>query len=286
MKRLFCLSGILFASWGCFPYQREIDANRTTVLAQFPKSSQTITHQGRTMHFVRTGIGKPLVVFVHGSPGSWEAFASFMADPELTKIATLISVDRLGFGESEPERVETSLAQQSLLIGQIISKEQHRTGANIVILVGHSFGGPIIAKIASDRGKGVASLVFVAAAVDPELEKVTWYQHVANLKIVRWLLPQAVDNANQEILPLRSELELLLPLWRHIQSRVVILQGDNDSLVPPANAEFIRRHLAHLPIEIHYLKNMGHFIPWEKPVKIKNVILAEVERLTKTEPRL
>jgi pimeloyl-ACP methyl ester carboxylesterase len=280
------ISGLLLGSWRCFPYQRKIDANRAAVMAQFPEASQTITHQGRTMHYVRTGFGKPLVVFVHGSPGSWEAFASFMVDGELTQNLTLISVDRLGFGDSEPERVETSLAQQSLLIGQIISKEQHRTGAKNVILVGHSFGGPIIAKIASERGNGITSLVFVAAAVDPELEKVTWYQHTANWKIVRWLLPRAIDNANQEILPLRSELELLLPQWKDIRSPAVVLHGDDDALVSPANAEFIRRQLAHLPLEIHYLKKMGHFIPWERPEAIKNVILAEVERLQRTEPNL
>ncbi len=277
--RLLILLGTLCSITNCFPYQRQIDANRAAVQNNFPDGSQFLTHEGRTMHYVRTGFGKNLVVFVHGSPGSWDAFASFMVDADLTREATLLSVDRLGFGKSEPEQAEKSLAPQCILIAKIIAAEKRRLGNAKVILVGHSFGGPIIAKVAAENADARYNLVFVAAAVDPDLEKVTWYQHVADWSIVRWVLPQAVDNANQEILPLKRELNLLRPLWKRIRSHVVVLQGDDDSLVPPANAEFIRGQLAHLPVEIRYLKSLGHFIPWERPSEIKNVILAQLARL-------
>lgn len=278
MNQVCLLIGCLCAFCHCFPYQRQIDANRAAVERQFPNSSYAITHAGRTMHYIRTGFGKNLVVFVHGSPGSWEAFASFLIDPDLTRAATLLSVDRLGFGKSEPDQAEKSLAPQSSLISKIIDAEMKRLGTTKVILVGHSFGGPIIAKIAAEQEKAEYGLIFVAAAVDPELETISWYQRVADWTIVRWVLPQAIDNANQEILPLRGELNLLLPLWKRIRSRVVVLQGDDDSLVPPANAEFIRKQLAHLAVEIRYLKEMGHFIPWERSVEIKNVIMGYLAR--------
>jgi pimeloyl-ACP methyl ester carboxylesterase len=114
----------------CFPYQRQIDANRAAVEGQFPDSYHTVTHAGRTMHYVRTGLGKHLVVFVHGSPGSWDAFAEFMIDPDLIRSATLISVDRLGFGKSEPGQAEKSLGPQSILIARIIETEMKRLGGD------------------------------------------------------------------------------------------------------------------------------------------------------------
>lgn len=275
MRHLCFIASICFLH--CFPYQRQIELNRAAVLNAFPQASQKLMQAGRTMHYIRTGHGRPLVVFVHGSPGSWEAFAEFLRDEELTNLATLVSVDRLGFGESYPTTPELSLDNQEALIRQVIEIEGLRVKSPHVILVGHSFGGPIIARLAAGM-RSPCTLVFVAAAVDPALEENTWYQSAGDWFWVRWLLPRDIDNANQEILPLKRELEKMLPLWPKIRARTIVLQGTADSLVPAANAEFIRNQLKDLEPEIQYLPGQGHFIPWEKPEAIKNVIINQLRR--------
>ncbi len=55
----------------------------------------------RFIHYAAIGADTlPTVLFIHGSPGSWDAFIGFFADSTLYTRARLISVDRPGFGKS------------------------------------------------------------------------------------------------------------------------------------------------------------------------------------------
>ena len=66
----------------------------------FPTPPQPVEHRyridDRTIHYWQIDGGPARVVFLHGTPGDWKAWAHFMADPELQKRATLIAVDRPG----------------------------------------------------------------------------------------------------------------------------------------------------------------------------------------------
>ena len=63
-----------------------------------------------TIHYAQTGdTEKPLVLFVHGSPGSLSAFIDFLSDTALTGHALVITTDRPGFGHSNFGVAETSL---------------------------------------------------------------------------------------------------------------------------------------------------------------------------------
>jgi hypothetical protein len=72
------------------------------------------TNPGR-IHFASVGEGADTIVFVHGSPGSWSAFSRFLMDEDLKKAGRLISVDRPGYGLSEPKTPERSLHPYMLL---------------------------------------------------------------------------------------------------------------------------------------------------------------------------
>src|ERR1700704_1042137 len=70
--------------------------------------------KNRTINYLKVGDENlPLVVFVHGSPGSLSAFIDFMADTSLLRLAQLITVDRPGFGASNFGYAEPSLQKQS-----------------------------------------------------------------------------------------------------------------------------------------------------------------------------
>ena len=180
----------------------------------------------------------PAVVLVHGSPGSVDNWLDLATKTDVLQHAHLIAMDRPGFGESEPGQHEASLAKQAKAIHKALIPHLNGEAA---IWLGHSFGGPVIARMAMDYPDSVGGLIFSAASVDPELEIVHWYQHAADAGIVSWLLPPAVRTTNREILPLKAELEAMLPHWPNLAHiPTVIVHGDADKLVPIGNADFIQ----------------------------------------------
>ncbi|MBK7651263.1 MAG: hypothetical protein IPJ20_11770 [Flammeovirgaceae bacterium] len=75
----------------------------------------------RTLNYLITeNTNKPLVIFVHGSPGSLSAFIDFMADTVLLNKAQLISVDRPGFGASDFGYAVPSLNEQAKLLKPVL----------------------------------------------------------------------------------------------------------------------------------------------------------------------
>ncbi|MDB5258286.1 MAG: alpha/beta hydrolase [Chitinophagaceae bacterium] len=224
---------------------------------------------GRTMNYAEIGNDSlPLVLFIHGSPGSWTAFKDFFKDSLLLSKVQLLSVDRPGFGYSNYGKAEPSLAIQAACIKPLLQK--YGAGKQ-VILVGHSLGGPLIARIAMDYPELVNFLIFVAPSVDPALEPKEWFRKPMNT--MRWILPGSIRASNGEIISLKKELELMLPLWPALHQPAIVIQGDQDDLVPPANASFIKRNMVNSQVNIVMLKDMNHFIPWRKPEAIQQAIL-------------
>lgn len=236
----------------------------------FQPEDYTFTSQNRTIHYVAIGdTTKPKVLFVHGSPGSWDNFLGFMRNPRLIKNFRMISVDRPGFGKSGNGKPERSLKQQARLVAGVLERENQATSS---ILVGHSFGGPVIARMAIDYPEQIDGLVFVAASIDPELEKTKWFQIPVHYKILSWILPDMLYSTNEEILALKDELKKLNPTWSSITQPVSIIQGKKDNLVPYENALFGEKKLSNSKPFI-VIKDMNHFIPWENPDLITEEIL-------------
>ena len=265
------LVALLFAAGSCISFT----AKPEEIAARFAnRPYQPVAHDvavlDRMLHYVTVGEpGRPCVVFVHGSPGSWDAWVGFLASPELAD-NYLVAVDRPGFGGSGAGAFEPSLARQAALIKPAVEACERPA-----ILVGHSLGGPVVARFAMDYPTLVAGLVLVAPSIDPAMEKHTWYQLAATLWVVQWLIPRELVTSNREILPLKAELEALLPHWADIDVPVIVIQGDDDGLVPPENADFAARMLSHAPVEIERLPKQGHLIPWERP----DIISAAIRHL-------
>jgi pimeloyl-ACP methyl ester carboxylesterase len=235
------------------------------------------THNGRRIHYAAIGADTlPMVVFVHGSPGSWDAFISFFKDTTLYKVARIVSVDRPGFGKSGYGKVETSLQEQAALLMPLLQTNQ---SASLPILVGHSLGGPVVSRMAMDYPHLVGGLVLVAPSIDPALEKWEWYRHVGDFFLFRAIIPKELNVSNQEILPLKKELAHMMPMWASIRVPVIVIQGENDKLVPPGNAGFAEKMLVNAPTTIWMIPEMNHFIPWSRPELIQQAILQQLQKL-------
>ncbi len=212
----------------------------------------------------------PLILFVHGSPGALDAFLDFLADTTLLKEAQLASVDRPGFGESDFGRAEPSLKKQAALIKPILEKHKKQRP---IILVGHSLGGPVIARMAMDYPELIDGLIFVAGSIDPDLEPREWFRAPLATPFLSWLIPRALRASNDEIYKLKPELQEMLPLWSTIQCPTIFIQGQKDELVDPGNAVFAKRKMTGTNVEIVSVEDMNHFVPWSHPYLIRNAIL-------------
>lgn len=230
-------------------------------------------HQGnRVITYVQAGEETlPLVVFVHGSPGSLSAFIHFLKDSILLENAQLLTVDRPGFGASNFGYAEPSLQKQAALLKPLL--EAHKNQRPI-ILVGHSLGGPVIARMAMDYPELVDGLVLVAGSIDPELEpNETWFRAPLATPFLKWILPRSFRASNDEIYKLKPELQAMLPLWGKITVPVVVIQGSKDQLVPAANVAFAEKMLTHARVEVILKEGMDHFVPWSNPDLIRESIL-------------
>lgn len=243
------------------------------------RASQQHYSQGfRNVHFVEAGDrSKPVVIFVHGSPGSLSAFIDFLADTLLLKKTLLVTTDRPGFGYSNFGVAEPSLQKQAALLKPLLEKYKENRP---VVLVGHSLGGPVIARIAMEYPDLVDGLVFVAASIDPALEpNETWFRAPLATPFLRWLLPRSLRASNDEIYQAKPELQTMLPRWKDIRCPVIVIQGDKDTLVPPGNADFAEKMLVNADLTIIKKEDMNHFVPWTHPELIRKSVLDLVNKL-------
>ncbi len=227
---------------------------------------------------------RPRVIYVHGTPGDAGAWADFLVDPVVGPAASLaglegeraeplesIAIDRPGFGMSE-KRATVSFEEQAMAIAPLLVERD----GEWPILVGHSLGGPIVARVAADHPDRVRALVIVGGSLDPVLERPGLMQRIAQGGVVRAFLPRALDNSLQELKVSKRETLALAEQLGHVRCPVIIIHGTKDSLVPYANVEYMERMLANAPlVEVVTLENQGHFVPWEHP----DVIRAAIERL-------
>jgi len=273
---LACTAAVLARHMASFGMSAEAKA-AFFARAQWPPTEGEVLSDGRRVHWVAAGDrGAPLVVLVHGSPGSWDNFAALLDDPRLLSRADVAAIDRPGFGRSGRGLAEPSLILQARAVAAVVKA---LGGGRPAVLVGHSLGGPIAARAAMDHPALVAGLVLVAPSLDPDLERVRWFQKVATWPLLDWLVPTDLATCNRELLPLADELRIMHPLWGRIRCPVWVIQGEDDALVPAANAAFAERVLTGARVEVERVPGLGHLIPWQRPDLIRSAVLALLPNL-------
>jgi len=98
----------------------------------------------REISYLRGGEpGLPRVVFVHGTPGSATNMARYIRDP--IEGHEVISIDRPGFGATGGAPVPSFEKQAAAIEPFLVTRDGQKP-----VLVGHSLGGPIVARAAAD----------------------------------------------------------------------------------------------------------------------------------------
>jgi pimeloyl-ACP methyl ester carboxylesterase len=269
----FLIAGITICFHSCISFRmspKEVDAFFKEKNVSATQHSYRVGF--RELHYVKAGDAtKPLILFLHGSPGSLSAFIDFLVDSTLLKEGLLITTDRPGFGYSNFGNGEPSLEKQCESLKPLL--EQYKMNRPI-ILVGHSLAGALVVRMAAVYPDLVDGVIVVAGSVDPDLEpNEFWFRAPLATPFLSWLLPKSFRASNQEIYHLKPELEKMLPLWKDVSCPVTVIQGKKDELVPADNADFAKKMLINAPVELVLVDDMNHFVPWSHPYLIHNAIL-------------
>lgn len=236
----------------------------------------TIQVRGRNAVFLKTSRGErkdKALVFVHGSPGSLDAFLDYMADTALLSRVDLIAYDRPGFGHSGFGVSVPSLSRQADILADLLEA----LGYNKYYLAGHSYGAPVLLSAAIRHPEHIAGICLIAGSISPELEpqNVSWRKWI-DLPLVRRLIPVSMRVSNEELMPLRDDLVLLEDDWDQLHIPVSLIHGTRDVLVPFENLRYADDKLIHADtVFTRVFEGESHFILWTR----KNEIDEELDKL-------
>lgn len=212
----------------------------------------------------------PLVIYIHGSPGSWDNAIDIAREPEIMAHTYLVSADRPGFGSGTWTGAEESLICQAESLYPLLDLDQTGQGA---VLVGHSYGGPVAVQLALLRPDKVKAVILIGGSVDPDQEKHAWYNKFAKSGLGRKMIGKTWTHSNDEIWQLKPELARMAADWSQLNMPFTLIHGSKDKLVPFPNVYFVQQHLTQASLRIVRLEGMGHFLPWQTPTLIAREIL-------------
>lgn len=230
-----------------------------------------IQFKNHSIHYIQTGDpDKSTLFFVHGSPGSWDAYKTYLQDSLLLTKFRMVAVDRPGFGYSN-FGIPENLATQSQWINETMKLIDNKKP---IALIGHSLGGPLIIKMAIDEPERYSHLIILAGSVDPKAEKPELWRPILKSKPLRYLIPGALRPSNDELWYLKSDLIKMKPNLDKVTSEVVIIHGTKDRLVPYSNMAFMQKELVNArKMDTISIKDADHFIPWTHYEIVRNELL-------------
>ena len=230
-----------------------------------------VGYSGEDLRTDTVGVARrPLVVFVHGTPGDWKAWEKYLKDSALVQHFRMLAIDRPGFGESDSMHVYTSLEMQARVVHEWVRKF---AAGQAVVIVGHSYGGPVAARYGIDFPDEAKNIVLLAPAVCAQKEKPRWYNQIARIGFVNKHLGQPMRITNQEMMALPPQLEAMEPHWGLIRAHVWLFHGKMDMIAPYGNAIFVQKHIAPAQLTFTSFPYENHFIPWTRFKEIRATLL-------------
>ncbi len=238
--------------------------------------SKTEVINEKKVHYIQTGKpDAPTLIFIHGSPGSWDAYKAYLSDSTLTSKFRIIAPDRPGFGKSNFRR-SASLKEQSEMLNLLFQKMDN---GKPITLIGHSYGGPLIVKMALDAPNTYENLVVLAGALDPAAEKPEKWRIPLRWIPLKYLVPGALKPSNDELWLLKKELKEMELNLNQLTAKTLIIHGKKDKLVPYSNVPFMEKNFTRVEdLEVITLENENHFIVWTQEALVKKSIIDWVSK--------
>jgi pimeloyl-ACP methyl ester carboxylesterase len=211
---------------------------------------------------------KTTIVFIHGSIGSALDFKKYMLDSVLRKKSNMISYDRIGYGIYQTGNVQESIAFEKEMLEDLI----RNLNPNKTILVGYSYGGPIV--MASK--KKYKKIILLAPAMYSSEEKTPWLLNFYKWKITRWLVPKTWHAASKEKISHKNNLQKFEKLWNENPSKIICVHGVDDWIVPYQNSLLLQHQIPFKNFKLVTLKNAGHGLVWTNFKEIKQLLTEQL----------
>jgi pimeloyl-ACP methyl ester carboxylesterase len=259
-------------------------------------SATTVDDRGVHIDYMDTGRGDTTLVFVHGwclNKTYWSHQVDFFKGSY-----RVVTVDLPGFGESGKNRDDWSVAA----FGDDIDSLMSQLNLKKVVLVGHSMAGDIVLQAALHATDRVIAIV-----------------GVDNFKNVRALTPQEKDDEGRMVTLLKQDFtQVAFQLFKEdlfytttpdsIRRRILTDVANTDSAVaiacmqqnhydevknavawgkplflinsdyrPTDTTDFLE---AHIPFQVFYVHDTGHFPMVEKPDDFNKGLSAVLHRIS------
>lgn len=178
--------GLLLAAMGFSAWKAH------AIEQEFPNHGELVDIGGYRMNSLHLPAGPqadlPPIIFIHGASGNLRDQETAFR-PALEGRAELLFVDRPGHGYSERGGEENGFPDGQ---ADAVAKLMDARGIDRAIIVGHSFGGAIVASFGLRHPDRTLGLLFLAPATHPWPGGVDWYYDLAKAPYIGWLFTRTV----------------------------------------------------------------------------------------------
>lgn len=271
-----------------------------------PGDGVRIELDGSIVRYVQRGAGSD-VLLIHGMVGTAEDWETLL--PLLTARYRVTAIDLLGQGGSDPRPGAHNIGGNAHAIAQLAE----RLDLKDVVVVGHSYGGAIALKLATDAWPRARGYVLLAPATRP-IDITLTDRLVANpavglgiariaqpfvgegmiraglsaavapdgphvpkdfidVRVQRWNRAEVLHAYSQQHMAFNAELTAMSERYAAIDRPVMVLQGDRDEYRALIEGA---RHLAQaIPgARLVELPGAGHYLQYKDPATVVAALAA------------
>jgi len=250
-----------------------------------------ISVEGYNISYKITGDGEETVVMLQGwgtHLGLYDAVAAAINDK-----VRFVQFDLPGFGASDEPREPWNVDAYA----DFFLKFMEALGIRKATLIGHSYGGRVIIKLASRENLPfeITRIVLIdSAGILPKktfaqkvkIRKYKMLKGILNMKVVYALFPELIDDWRSRqgsadyraaspmmrkclVMAVNEDLTGLLP---KIKQDTLLIWGDKDTATPIGDARIMEEKIPNSGLAV--LEGAGHFSYLEQPGKFRGIMRA------------
>ncbi len=304
VKQLFKLTCVLIIGLIVLSHTNVGNLSHTEI----PQNHKSIEIQDNLIRYTQLGKGKDILL-IHGTPGSIEDWNAVTKELSLNYRVT--SFDRFGHGYTQSEDYHYTIAENAEFVKALINE----LNLNDPMIIGHSYGGSIIAHLISDHyndtltymiidsplynyepsliykllatpiiGKAIGLIAnYTIAGGQIESGIIAAVANQTNEQLNRiieerkqiWLQPKVLHSKAKESINYQNNLNEILPKYKAIASKVIVVSGANKEITFKDDAERFSMEVQTDSLVI--ISNTGHYIQLDQRDRITELIINQMD---------